>query len=85
MRPVSVVSLDVRLHYSVLAIYAIDMNTLVGIMGVSRWGGVSQKSHVAIGFLRITGTDPIEKQLDPGSNCFSGWRFVWPSVKYVDD
>ena len=40
------------------------MNTLVGIMGVSRCGGVSQKSQVAIGYLRITGTDPIEKQLD---------------------
>ena len=61
------------------------MNTLVGIIGVSRCGGVSQKSHVAIGYLRITGTDTIEKQLDSMGPIASRWRFVWPSVKKVDD
>ena len=29
------------------------------------------KSQKAIGFLRNSGTDPLEKQLGPGSNCFS--------------
>ena len=40
---------------------------------------------MAIGYLRYTGTDPLEKQLDPlGPIVFRG-RFVWPAVKYVDD
>ena len=42
------------------------------------------KSQVAICFFRNTGTDPLEKQLDLRSNCYS--REVRRScVKYVDD
>ena len=37
-----------------------------------------------IGFFKITGTDPLVKQLDPGSIVSRG-RSVQPSVKYVDD
>ena len=43
------------------------------------------KSQVAIGLLRNTGTDPLEKQLDPLGPIASQGRFVRPSVKNVDD
>ena len=62
-------------------------------MGRSRGGGGGVigglehpgKSQVAIGLLRNTGTDPLEKQLDPLGPIASQGRFVRPSVKNVDD
>ena len=39
---------------------------------------------MAIGFLRNTGTDPLEKQLDPSGPIASGGRSVRPSLKYFD-
>ena len=42
---------------------------------------VQTKLQVAKSFPRNAGTDPLEKQLDP----WGPGRFVWPSVKYVDD
>ena len=45
------------------------------------------KSHVAIGFLRNPGVDPLREAIGPlGSNpelLFKGGP-VWPSVKYID-
>ena len=43
------------------------------------------KSEMAIGFLRNSGKDPLQKQLDPLGSIVSQRRSVWPSVKYVDD
>ena len=47
--------------------------------------GPAGKSQVANCFLRSTGTDPLEKQLDPRCNCrdpiASRGRSVRPSVK----
>ena len=40
------------------------------------------KSQVAIGFLRNTGTDPLEKQLDLGPVASRG-RFVRPSINEI--
>ena len=40
--------------------------------GPSVWPGPPGKSQVTICFRRNSGTDPLEKQLDPmGPNCFS--------------
>ena len=43
------------------------------------------KSQVAIGFLRNSGKDPFQKQLDPLGSIVSQRRSVWLSVKYGDD
>ena len=43
------------------------------------------KSRVAIGFLRNTGTDHLEKKLDPSDPTASHGKFIRLSVKYVDD
>ena len=42
------------------------------------------KSRVAIGSLRITGTDTLEKQLNPLDPIASGGRSVRFSVKYFE-
>ena len=39
------------------------------------------KSHMTIGILRYTATDPLEKQLDPKLGSIASR----PSVNYVDD
>ena len=57
-------------------------------MGGSRGGrgsGPSWKTQVAVGFLRNTVTDPLEKQFDPLCPIASRGRFVQPSLKYNDD
>ena len=61
-------------------------------MGGSRGGGGQSvrtptpvNFQVAICFLRHTGTDPLEKQLDPSGPTASWGRSVSTSVKYVDD
>ena len=46
--------------------------------------GLSGESQVAIGFLRNTGTNPLEKQLDPKVTIASKGRSVRPSVNYID-
>ena len=54
-------------------------------VGGSRGVGEGQGniSHVAIGFLRNSGSYPLEKQLDPmGPILFRG-RFERPPVKYM--
>ena len=43
---------------------------------------LEKKSQVAFGFLRNTGTDPLEKQFGPIA---SRGRFIRPFVKYLDD
>ena len=43
------------------------------------------KSQVAIGFLRNSGTDPLEKQLDPMGPIASKGRSVRPSKNCDDD
>ena len=47
------------------------------------------KSKVAIGFLRNSGTNPLEKQLDTsrllGSNCFSREARTTPCEFHTDD
>ena len=43
------------------------------------------KSQLTVGFLRNTGTDFLEKQLDPLGPTASRVRPVRPSVKYVDN
>ena len=44
------------------------------------------ENHVAIGFLKTSGTDPLEKHLDPRvqSTVYRG-RSLRPSLKYADD
>ena len=42
------------------------------------------KLQVAIGFLRNTSTDTLEKQLYPMGPIASWARFIQPSLKYVD-
>ena len=44
-----------------------------------------EKSQMAIGFLRNTSTEPLEKQLDTLGPITSRGRFVRPSFKYIDD
>ena len=44
-----------------------------------------KKSQVTIGFLRNTGTDSLEEQLDPWGPIVSRGRSVRPSVKSVHD
>ena len=45
----------------------------------------SGKSQVAIGFLRNSDTDPLEKQIDPLDPVASRRSSVQPSMKYVGD
>ena len=47
--------------------------------------GPPGKSQLIIGFLRNSGTAPLDNQLDPLGPIDSGGRSVQPSVKYVDD
>ena len=47
--------------------------------------GPPEKSRVAMIDLRNSGTDPLEKQLDPSGPIASRGRFVRPSVKYLYD
>ena len=58
-------------------------------MGVSRGGTWGRdppgKSQVVICFLRNTGTDSLEKQLDQKGPIASRGRLVRSSVKYVVD
>ena len=56
---------------------------------IRRWGqGLRTlplvKSQVAKGFLRNSGMDPLERQLDPLGPIASRRRSVRPSVKYFD-
>ena len=64
-------------------------NTIRGSRGGWGWAGgpdpPREKSQVTIGILRKTGTDHLEKHLDPLSPIASRGRSVQPSVKYVDD
>ena len=43
------------------------------------------KSQMAIGFVRNSGTDLLEKQVDPSGPIASRGRYVLTSVKYVDE
>ena len=52
-----------------------------GVRGPEHPPGISQ---VAIGCLRNTCTDPLEKQLDSRGPIVSRGRFVRFSVKYAD-
>ena len=57
-------------------------------MGGSRGGDRSLdpgKSQVAQGFLRNSGTDPLDKQLNPSGSIASRGKSVRCTVKYVDD
>ena len=45
----------------------------------------NSKSQVATGFLRNTGMDPFEKQLDSLGPITTRGRLVQASLKYVDD
>ena len=47
----------------------------------SGWSGPPEKSQVTIGFLRNSGTDPLEKQVD---YCFSTGS-LRPTEPYVDE
>ena len=58
----------------------------VGHMGVLNPPLLPGKPYVAIGFLRNTGKDqPREAMLAPFGPSVSSWRFVRPSMKYVND
>ena len=47
--------------------------------------GPPEKSQVAMGFLRNSRTDTLDRQLDPLGPIASPGMSVRPSVKYVDD